>query len=279
MKETKALKPENHIDLHGWMITELGLKGSELIEYAVIWTFSQHTANQMFTGSLTYLSEWANISKVSAIKALNGLQEKGLIEKKEFYENGVKFCHYRASDWGGKETLPGVKNFNRDGKETLPGDGKETLIPIKETLPQYKEKYKDKEIKDELKERGKEIPSAPSCSQIVDLFNQICVSYPQVKVLSDARRKAINARLKRYTEDDLKTAFEKAEASSFLKGSNDRNWSANFDWIIKDTNLAKILDGNYDDREPKSKMSIYKNIITHTEDLYNQGLREWVAGE
>lgn len=279
MKETKALKPENHIDLHGWMITELGLKGSELIEYAVIWTFSQHTANQMFTGSLTYLSEWANISKVSAIKALNGLQEKGLIEKKEFYENGVKFCHYRASDWGGKETLPGVKNFNRDSKETLPGDGKETLIPIKETLPQYKEEYKDKEIKEKLKERGKEIPEAPSCSQIVDLFNQICVSYPQVKVLSDARRRAINARLKRYTKDDLKTAFEKAEASSFLKGSNDRNWSANFDWIIKDTNLAKILDGNYDDREPKSKTSIYKNIINHTEDLYNQGLREWVAGE
>lgn len=145
----------------------------------------------------------------------------------------------------------------------------------------YAEEEGEKEEEREVEgEEGRTADAeAPSCSQIVDLFNQICVSYPQVKVLSDARRKAINARLKRYTEDDLKTAFEKAEASSFLKGGNDRNWSANFDWIIKDTNLAKILDGNYDDREPKSKTSIYKNIINHTEDLYNQGLREWVAGE
>lgn len=269
MKETKALKPENHIDLHGWMITELGLKGSELIEYAVIWTFSQHTANQMFTGSLTYLSEWANISKVSAIKALNGLQEKGLIEKKEFYENGVKFCHYRASDWGGKETLPGVKKINRGGKETLPVGGKETLMPIKETLPQYKEKYKDKETKEELKGREKEIPCSPSCSQIVDLFNQICVSYPQVKSLSEARKKAIKARLRVYSLDDIKTVFEKAEASDFLRGGNARNWSASFDWLLKDANMAKVLDGNYDNKNSGF------TAPNGNDDLYNRGLREW----
>ena len=42
--------------------------------------------------------------------------------------------------------------------------------------------------------------------------------------------------------------FEKAENSSFLKGANNRNWSATFDWLIKDSNMAKTLDGNYDDR-------------------------------
>ena len=89
--------------------------------------------------------------------------------------------------------------------------------------------------------------SAPpvSCQQIIDLFHSICISFPKIRSLSDARRKAIKARLNTYTLDDFRTVFENAESSSFLKGSNDRNWSANFDWIMKDANLAKILDGNY----------------------------------
>ena len=33
-----------------------------------------------------------------------------------------------------------------------------------------------------------------------------------------------------------------------MRGANDRNWAANFDWIMKDRNLAKILDGNYANR-------------------------------
>lgn len=81
---------------------------------------------------------------------------------------------------------------------------------------------------------------------IRDLFNSICVSYPKVKTLSDARKKTIKARLNTYSMEELKTVFEKAEASDFLKGKNNRNWMANFDWMLKDANFAKILDGNYD---------------------------------
>ena len=51
-----------------------------------------------------------------------------------------------------------------------------------------------------------------------------------------------------YTVDDFRILFEKAESSSFLKGQNNRNWSATFDWLIMDGNMAKVLDGNYDDK-------------------------------
>lgn len=84
---------------------------------------------------------------------------------------------------------------------------------------------------------------------IVNTFNSVCVSFPSVKVISDARKKAIKARLKNYSVDDFRTLFEKAEASSFLKGKNSGNWSATFDWLIKDSNMAKVLDGNYDDKK------------------------------
>lgn len=84
--------------------------------------------------------------------------------------------------------------------------------------------------------------------QVVDLYNSICKSFPSVRSLSDARKKAIKARMKTYTIEELKKVFQNAEASSFLKGKNDRNWSANFDWMIADKNIAKILEGNYADK-------------------------------
>lgn len=87
-----------------------------------------------------------------------------------------------------------------------------------------------------------------SCQQVVDLFHSVCTSYPKIRSISDSRRKAIKARLNTYSLEDFKTVFENAEASSFLKGSNDRNWTATFDWLIKDSNMAKVLEGNYADK-------------------------------
>jgi hypothetical protein len=112
---------------------------------------------------------------------------------------------------------------------------------------QYRE---DKDSIDKFsKDKGNnDSDESPTCQQIVDLYHSICKSFPSVRSLSDARKKAIKARLKVYSLEDFKTVFENAEASSFLKGSNDRNWSANFDWLIADKNMAKVLEGNYEDK-------------------------------
>ena len=80
------------------------------------------------------------------------------------------------------------------------------------------------------------------------MYNDICISFPRLTVLSDKRKKAIKARLNTYTVEQFKTVFEKAEASDFLRGSNNKNWSATFDWMITDGNFVKILDGNYDNK-------------------------------
>lgn len=93
--------------------------------------------------------------------------------------------------------------------------------------------------------------------EIVDMYHSICLSYPRIKSLSESRKKAIKARLKQYTIDDIREVFQKAEASDFMKGKNDTNWSANFDWMMKDANMAKILDGNYDNRgQKKSRANV-----------------------
>ena len=90
--------------------------------------------------------------------------------------------------------------------------------------------------------------------RIVDMYNDTCVSFPRLKSLSENRKKSIKARLKTYSYDDFKTLFEKAEASDFLKGKNNKDWSATFDWLIKDSNMAKVLDGNYDNRSGTQKI-------------------------
>lgn len=85
--------------------------------------------------------------------------------------------------------------------------------------------------------------------------------------MSESRKKAIKARINAgYTVDDFKTLFEKAEASDFLKGKNNRDWRATFDWLICDRNMAKVLDGNYD----KIKREVKAN---ETEDTYS--VRLW----
>lgn len=82
-----------------------------------------------------------------------------------------------------------------------------------------------------------------------DMYNEICISFPRLTKLSDSRKKAIKARLKQYGMEDFRKLFMMAEESGFLKGQNARNWSASFDWLIKDANMAKVLDGNYADKK------------------------------
>ena len=107
------------------------------------------------------------------------------------------------------------------------------------------EKYSiDKKSKEKEREEEK-------ARQIAELFNTLCPSFSKVKVLSDSMKEDISESLLKFSESDISTAFEKAEKSSFLKGDNERKWKASFDWLIKAENIAKVLNGNYDNNEAK----------------------------
>lgn len=91
--------------------------------------------------------------------------------------------------------------------------------------------------------------SAVPYAEIQRLYSEICVSYPQIQKMSDTRRKAIRARWNEYCSiDKFAELFRKAEASDFMRGKNKRDWAATFDWMLKDSNMAKILEGNFDNR-------------------------------
>lgn len=105
---------------------------------------------------------------------------------------------------------------------------------------------------------------------IKDAYNSICTSLPEVKSLSDARKKAIKARLNTYSIEELLEAFRKAESSDFLKGKNNRNWIANFDWILKDSNIAKILDGNYDKEFSQGNQGKTADMLQESYDMMDE---------
>lgn len=87
--------------------------------------------------------------------------------------------------------------------------------------------------------------------KIKRLYHEICVSYPKIKTIDGNRRKAVAARWRMYNSLDTFTElFRIAEASPFLKGKNDRSWSADFDWMMKPSNFSKILEHKYSNRAP-----------------------------
>lgn len=123
----------------------------------------------------------------------------------------------------------------------------------------------DKELElDKELDIDKEMEKKPiHYQEIADLYNSICLSFPRLTKLSDTRKKAIKARLNTYTIDDFEKLFTMAEESDFLKGKNDSNWSATFDWLTKDSNMAKVLDGNFKNNpqnKPKPKTNQFTNF-------------------
>lgn len=89
------LQSDNFIVIQGWMVTDLGLKGNDLMVYAIIYGFS-HTEDNYFTGSLQYLADWLHVERRNVTRNLKRLVDQNLLLKEEQYINGVKYCRYKA---------------------------------------------------------------------------------------------------------------------------------------------------------------------------------------
>ena len=177
--------------------------------------------------------------------ALQALEQLGMIVTNNGY--------FAIAGWEEYQNIEGMERIreqNRIRKQRQ--REKEKLLPNNSHVTSRDSHATDIDIDKELdKDKEKE---KINYQRIVDMYNDTCVSFPRLKSLSENRKKSIKARLKTYSYDDFKTLFEKAEASDFLKGKNNKDWSATFDWLIKDSNMAKVLDGNYDNRSGTQKM-------------------------
>lgn len=172
------------------MVTELGLKGNELLVYALIHGFSQ-TKGQVFNGSLQYLADWTNSTKQGVLKNLKSLVEKGLIEKKETIFNGVKSCEYYSTKFNGvKQSLIGGI------KQSLTGGIKQSLTNNIEIDNIDRDNIERKNIK---KEKD---------SLLVQEFEIIWARYPRHEGKQNALKSYIKARHEGVDMITIKDAVE-----------------------------------------------------------------------
>ena len=139
------INADNYMTIQGWMRTELGLKGNDLLVYAVIWGFSQ-IEEQRFTGSLQYLADWCGATKQGIQKNLKSLLEKGVIKKYEYMKNNVKFVEYEAI----RELTPcnrvhesGQQSYTHDTTKFHEGGQQSCTNNIKDNIKDNKEDNKD----------------------------------------------------------------------------------------------------------------------------------------
>lgn len=216
-------------------------------------------------GLIYEAEEDGSILRISNIAGMIGSESAG--------KEAEKKRKYRAM-------LKEKEDRERDKIEDNGGDKKGTICPTEIENRDKENRDRDIEIEIEYRDTEREVKEREQnhfCQLVAGWYNETCVSFPRLTALSEARKKAIKARLRTYSLDDFKTVFQKAEASSFLKGKNDRNWSASFDWLLKDSNFAKVLDGNYDDRTGVRSSAPSNRISQQLSETYSM-LNEW-AGE
>ena len=132
-------------------------------------------------------------------------------------------------------------DLSPNGDTTLTPNG-DNLSPNGEMI---NEQLKTQIREEEDKANKPEISNKPQ--QLADRYNAICTNLPRVVRLTDKRRRAVRLiHDKGYTPEQLDEAFRRAQASSFCAGQNDRHWKADFDWLLNENNLVKVLEGKYD---------------------------------
>lgn len=192
-----------------WMLTDLNLKSTELMVYAIIYGFSQDSQGECWA-SLDYFQLWTGASRSSIIRAINSLEEKGLIERRR--REGTTSA-LRVVEGGVKMKRGGV-NLKRGGVKMTPNNITNN-------------KTNNKEINKESDKVAVEV------QRTYDLFVEKFDKNPNTFKLTPKRQKKIKTRLKDCGEAMLRQAIENTAKNEFYRGKNDRGWKADLDFIIR----------------------------------------------
>ena len=230
--------------------------------------------------------EWTQVDNRRLMVSLQIAREASLTDSRERLVN-AGLVEYRK----GKKGIPGryrlislTENtpgytYNLKVQNEVYSVCNPVVYPEVETVDIINNKQKQKKsISNDIPEKSDAF--SEQVTMIRELYNSVCGSYPRLVKLSEARKKAIRARLRSgYTVEDFKRLFELAEQSDFLKGKNGRNWSATFDWLIADANMAKVLDGNYTSKASKKQEPVKPNRFHNFEereiDYDAMMMKEW----
>lgn len=124
--------------LHGWMVTELHLKGGDLFIYAVVHQFSQSDAG-IYKGGVPYLCSWTGWSPNTIRKYLRSLERAGLIKSERGDINGVPFCYYKVV------LTPTLQNLKDTPQELKEYPSKSDVPTLQNLSGEYNNRNRKKE--------------------------------------------------------------------------------------------------------------------------------------
>lgn len=117
-------------------------------------------------------------------------------------------------------------------------------------------KCNDNKEKEEEKEKEKK---ENKYKEIIDIYNTYCTNMPRVEKLTEKRKVAINKFLKEFSLDEFQQVCVIANNSDFLIGDNDRNWKADFDFLLRTDKATAIIEGKYNTKK-KDKLDNFKEL-------------------
>ena len=158
--------------------------------------------------------------------------------------------------------------------DSTPDDQGQTAGRVEKSRLEQTRLDKSREENEDITPNGSPAPAADQTpyKAIVAMYHDICRSYPKLRQVSDKRKKAIAARWKEYGHDldTFRELFELAEASPFLKGKNKRDWSADFNWLMSSENMAKVLEGKYNDDKPEGGQQHGEHNANHSQQEHGE---------
>ncbi|MEH6836040.1 hypothetical protein [Falsihalocynthiibacter arcticus] len=132
-----------------------------------------------------------------------------------------------------------------------------------------KKEPNNKQQKEEANASMRDVPSVNEIAEAVLVYNDAAdqSSWPSVQNLTPARRTLLQARLSDVGGiEGWRDAITKATNSDFLCGRTANPWSGfSFDWLTKQANFTKLMEGNYDERtnakasQPQNARGISRN--------------------
>lgn len=108
----------------------------------------------------------------------------------------------------------------------------------------------DDSLNEEVGGTESKIPPCPY-EEIVEAYHRHLPTLPKVMKLTPARKKAVQARWREepaHREEGFWDDFFRHAASQpFLLGDNPRKWTADFEWLMKQANFWKVVEGKYEE--------------------------------
>lgn len=206
-----TISKSNYVHIAGWMVTDLGLSGKELMAFAIVYGFCQDGSGDC-SASRRYFADFLGCSMPTVTKTLKGLVKRGLIENRPTVTNGVTTNHYRASE-AVYEAFLGGNEFNRPQARNLPA-------PRKETFPYIEEEKVKGEIKDppivppggrDGSDADKTDETTEATERVIAHLNEAC--HTAFRPTGRRTRQLVRARMAEgFTADDLCRAVDNMAA-------------------------------------------------------------------